>query len=108
MVVKRRDQHRNEVVAFLQRNVSSYPWNVELPPYGTGQETYIAQTDQQKYFIKLGAALERYQIMSELGFSPKVIAIGSLEDRTTILVQEHIAGRTPSRNDFQERLAIFA
>jgi len=68
VLVKNRDQHRNEVVAFLRKNVSSRRWNIELPPYGTGQETYIAQANQRNYFIKLGAILERYQIMSELGF----------------------------------------
>jgi len=105
---KIRDQHKTEVVSFLQKNVSIYYWNVNLPPYGTGQETYIAQTNQRNYFIKLGAELERYQVMSELGFAPKVIATGCLEDGKTILVQEYIPGRIPLRSDFQEKLAEFA
>ena len=108
MAAKHRDQHRLEVVAFLRSNVASHAWNIELPPYGTGQETYIAQANQQKYFIKLGAELVRYQIMAELGFSPSIIATGILEDGMTILVQAYISGRVPSRHDFQANLLSFA
>jgi len=105
---KPRDQHKPDVASFMQKNVSNQTWNIQLPPYGTGQETYIAQTNRHKYFIKLGAELERYQIMSELGFSPKVIVTGRLENGITVLVQEFISGRVPLRSDFQENLKKIA
>lgn len=104
----RRDQNKFEVVSFLQKNVSAFAWNIQLPPYGTGQETYIAQNAQQSCFIKLGTQIMRYQIMADLGFSPPVITTGFLEDGTAILVQKYIAGRVPSRRDFHTYLHKFA
>ncbi len=108
MEIKGRDQNKSEIISFLQKNVSALTWGIQLPPHGTGQETYIAQTSQQIYFIKLGAEIERYQIMSELGFSPPVIATGFLEEGITIMVQKYVAGRAPLRRDFQTYLNKFA
>ena len=105
---KSRDQNRFEVVSFLQKNVSTLAWDIHFPPFGTGQESYAAQNSKHTCFIKLGAEIERYQIMSELGFSPPVIATGFLENGTTILVQKYIVGRMPSRRDFQTYLEKFA
>jgi hypothetical protein len=100
--IKGRDQNKSRVASFLQENVSAGTWDIQLPSHGTGQETYIAQTGQQICFIKLGAAIERYQIMSELGFSPPVIATGFLEKGITILVQKYVADRVPLRSEFRQ------
>lgn len=108
VIVHSRDQHKSEVVSFLQKNFSSPNWEIALPPNGTGNETYFVRSSGQAYFIKLGAHIERYQVMSTLGVSPQVIAIGHLEDGTSILVQKHINGRKPFRKDFHLHLDKFS
>jgi len=46
--------------------------------------------------------------MADLGFSPQIISEGLLEKGETILVQQYVAGRVPSRKDFQTNLEKFA
>lgn len=46
--------------------------------------------------------------MSAFGLSPQVIAIGQLEDETSILVQERVSGKTPLRKDFHQFWRKFA
>jgi len=103
-----RDYHGIEVISFLKKNVSNQSWKISLPPYGTGNETYFAQSNGQSLFIKLGAKTDRYQVMSNLGLSPKIIALGYLEDGTSILVQQRVNGKNPSRRDFHLHLKKFA
>lgn len=79
-----------------------------LPAYGTGHETYFVESDRQSWFVKLGAITQRYQILAELGLSPQVITCGHLEDGTSILVQQRVTGRKPSRNDFYTHWQKFA
>jgi thiamine kinase-like enzyme len=103
-----RNRHQAEVLSFLQNHIKNRTGEIELPPHGTGQETYFVRNDRQSYFIKLGASVERYQLMSTLGLSPQVIAIGQLEDGTSILVQEQVSGRMPLRKDFHQHWMKFA
>jgi len=103
-----RNQHRTEVISFLKKNVTNQSWQISLPPHGTGNETYFVQSNRQSLFIKLGAILDRYQIMSKLGLSPQIIALGYLEDGTSILVQQRVNGKKPSRKDFHLHLKKFA
>jgi len=103
-----RYQHRTQVISFLQKNVSNRNWKIILPRYGTGNETYFARDNGQSYFIKLGAETVRYQVMSNLGLSPPVIATGYLEEGISVLVQQQINGKKPSRKDFHRHLRQFA
>lgn len=103
-----RDQHKSEVVSFLQKNIGNQNWAIELPPHGTGQETYFARSQGRSFFIKLGAKIERYLVMSELGLSPSVITAGHLENGVSILVQQQVNGKKPSRKDFHNYLMKFA
>ena len=98
-----------EVISFLRRNGIIQSWEITHPPHGTGNETYFVQSNNgQSYFVKLGAQTDRYQVMSKLGLSPPIITIGDLEDGTSILVQQRIKGKKPSRKDFQLHLKKFA
>jgi len=103
-----RNHHRKEVISYLKRNVHNQKWEISLPPYGTGNESYFAQSNGQSYFIKLGANTDRYQVMSNLGLSPQIIALGDLEDGISILVQQRVNGEKPSRKDFHFHLKKFA
>ena len=103
-----REAHKQQVLSFLQKALKDVPWSLTLPSYGHGQETYCASSGDVNYFIKLGAAVERYQVMAGLGLAPEVIAAGRLEDGTSILVQPLINGRMPTRADFREHLPRFA
>ena len=108
VIVRTRNQHKLEVISFLQKKFSNPNWDIWLPPNGTGNETYFVRNNGRTYFIKLGAKIERYQVMSTLGLSPRLIAIGHLEDGTSILIQQQIDGRKPSRKDFHFHLTKFA
>lgn len=100
-ITPKRDQHRQEVIAFLQRRLTGRRWELTLPSSGRGQETYIAQSNGERYFVKLGAQVMRYQIMASLDLTPAIIVSGFLPDGLSILVQSHIRGRNPTWRDFR-------
>ncbi len=103
-----RDQHKTEVLQFLQTHLSREAWGISLPPHGTGHETYYARGDGQGYFIKLGVQLSRYRVMASLGLTPPVVAHGTLADGTPLLVQPLMEARNPTRWDFHQYLGQFA
>jgi thiamine kinase-like enzyme len=102
-----KQEHQQEVRGFLQKHFSLRDCTFSLPR-GSGMETYFAQDGRQDYFIKVGAPLERYLAMAEIGLTPPVLAYGQLESGQSILVQPFIAGRTPTRSDLQDRLDAVA
>lgn len=99
--------HILEVQSFLRSNIAQEAWQVEFPA-GSGHETYYASSVAGRFFIKLGAHTDRYQILAGLGLAAPVRMQGSLSDGTPILVQERIDGRNPSREDYRKYLAKFA
>jgi thiamine kinase-like enzyme len=102
-----RQQHQQEVQAFLQKNISNQSWKLSLPK-GSGNETYFAQSNERTYFVKLGVQATKYQAVAFIGLTPQVLANGSLGDGTPIIVQAYIAGRNPSRRDYHIHLEQFA
>jgi len=106
--VQYRYQHRDETLTFLQNHLSRHRWELTLPSSGNGQETYIAKSDSDAFFIKLGAHVPHYQVMASLNLTPAVIMAGYLEDGTTIMVQPYIASRNPSWSDFRFYLESIA
>jgi thiamine kinase-like enzyme len=103
-----RNRHKSEVISFLKKHIENQTWEIGLPPQGTGQETYFVRNSEQSYFVKLGAETERYQVMSKLSLSPQVVAVGHLEDGTSILVQPQVSGKKPMRKDFHQYWRKFA
>jgi thiamine kinase-like enzyme len=103
-----KDPHRTEVSAFLEKVLWKGKWALTIPYQGTGHETYYARSEGHSLFVKLGAQIERYQVISALGLCPRVIEVGTLEDGTTILIQKKIDARRPSRQDFHIHLSRFA
>lgn len=77
-------------------------------PQGSGMETYFVQGTEQHYFVKVGAPVERYLVMAELGLTPPIMACGKLENGLSIIVQPTITGHKPSRRDYRERLGRVA
>ena len=102
------NQHQADVRKFLNRNVAGLTWHIQKTSYGTGQESYLVAAGGHSYFVKLGAQIERYRVMSDLGLSPKVVATGVLDDGTSILIQQQVHGRAPTRADFQQYYRKFA
>jgi thiamine kinase-like enzyme len=96
-----RQEHQSEVHRYLQKHLSDHFWTFSLP-HGSGTETYFAKGNAHEYFVKVGASIERYQAMAEIGLTPPVLSCGKLESGQTIVVQSRIQGWTPSRKDFQE------
>jgi thiamine kinase-like enzyme len=105
--MQNRQQHQQEVQAFLQQHFSNQSWELTLPS-GSGSETYFARCNEHTYFVKLGVQATRYQVVASLGLTPQVLAAGSLRDGTSIIVQPHIAGKRPSRRDYHIHLEQFA
>jgi hypothetical protein len=102
-----RQKHQVEVCRYLQKHFFVEDWRCSLPP-GTGLETYFVQGNRYDYFVKVGAPVERYQVMAEMGLAPPVLSVGQLESGLPIIVQPLIKGQTPSRLDFQNRLETVA
>jgi hypothetical protein len=98
-----RQEHLREVRSYLQANFSDHDFTFSLP-HGYEKETYFAQGNRHGYFVKLGAPIERYLAMAEIGLTPPVLSAGHLESGLSILVQPLVVGRTPSRLDFQRQL----
>jgi thiamine kinase-like enzyme len=101
--VAEQQEHQQEVHGYLQKHFSTRDWVFSLPR-GTGKETYFVQGNGYKYFVKVGAPVERYLAMAEIGLTPRLLSVGQLEGGMSILVQPFIAGRMPSRLDFQNQL----
>ena len=102
-----RQQHQREVRNFLQRHFKNKTWELTLPQ-GSGHETYFAHSHEHACFVKLGVQESKYRAMASIGFTPHVLAAGSLQDGTSIIVQPYINGHTPSRRDYQLHLQQFA
>ena len=98
-----RQEHLQEVRSYLQKHFSARDWAFSLPR-GTGSETYFVQGNGHKYFVKVGAPLEQYVAMAEIGLTPPVLSAGWLDRGLPILVQPFLPGGMPSRLDFQDRL----
>lgn len=105
--MQNRQEHQQEVQAFLQQHFSNQSWELTLPK-GTGNETYFARCNQRTYFVKLGVQAIRYQVVASIGLTPQVLALGFLEDGTSIIVQPYIAGKKPSRRHYHIYLEQFA
>lgn len=105
--MQNRRQHQPAVLGFLQEHFPNQSWELSLP-HGHGNETYIARSDQRVFFIKLGVPIARYQAVASIGLTPGVIAAGILGDGSSILVQDYLPGRNPSRQDYREQLEQFA
>jgi thiamine kinase-like enzyme len=102
-----RQQHQQEVQAFLQKHFSNQTWEFTLPK-GSGNETYFVHNNEHICFVKLGVQISRYQAMASIGLTPDVLVAGYLTDNTPIVVQPYIVGRTPSRKDYHANLEQIA
>ena len=98
-----RQEHQQDVRSFLQKHLSIHDWIFSLPR-GSGMETYFVQGNERDYFVKVGAPVERYVAMAEIGLTPPVLVFGQLESGLSIMVQPFITGRKPSQIDFCNQL----
>jgi len=98
-----RQEHQQEVRGFLQKHLSTHDWNFSLPR-GNGMETYFVKGNEQSYFVKVGAQVERYLAMAEIGLTPPILVYGQLESGLSIIVQSIIAGQRPTQTDFRNQL----
>ena len=102
-----RQDHQQEVEAFLHKNLSIYAWKFSLP-HGSGRESYFAHGYKRGYFVKVGVQVERYLAMAEIGLTPPVILNGQLDSGLSVIVQLLMAGRKPSPADYHNRLTEVA
>ncbi|MGE5124397.1 MAG: phosphotransferase [Acidobacteriaceae bacterium] len=106
-LTRNRLQHQDEVRGFLQKQFASQSWEFTLP-HGYGSESYFAHANGQNYFVKLNAPVRIYLAMASIGLAPPVLALGYLEDGTSLLVQPRIAGRNPTQRDYHVLLGQVA
>jgi aminoglycoside phosphotransferase (APT) family kinase protein len=105
--MQNRQKHQQQAQAFLQKQYPNRHWEFSLPK-GTGNETYFVRSGEQIFFVKLGVHVEKYQVVASIGLTPQVLAVGTLDDGTSIIVQAYIAGRNPLRKDYRNYLEQFA
>jgi hypothetical protein len=105
--MRNKQEHQEEVYAFLQKRLSLYDWKFSVP-HGWGKESYYAHGFKRIYFVKVSVDVERYLAMAEIGLTPPVILHGQLDSGPTIIVQSYIIGRPPSRTDYRERMGDVA
>jgi len=98
-----RQEHQQEVNAFLQKRLSLYEWKFTYP-HGWGKESYFAHGFKRTYFVKVGVEVERYLAMAKIGVTPPVILHGQLDSKLSVIVQSFIKGHEPSRADYRERM----
>jgi thiamine kinase-like enzyme len=102
-----RQENQQELRYFLQKHLSIEDLNFSLP-HGSGMESYFAEGNGQSYFVKVGVQVERYVVLAEIGLTPPVLVTGQLENGLSIIVQQFMAGRRPSRLDYRDRLTEVA
>jgi thiamine kinase-like enzyme len=102
-----RQEHQREVHAFLQKHFSICDWSFSLPR-GSRLESYFAQGNGQRYFVKVGVQVDRYLAMAEIDLTPPVLVYGQLNNGLSIIVQPFLKGRTPSRLDYRNQLGKVA
>ena len=102
-----RQKHQLEITRFLQEHFSIHEWNFSLPP-GTGMESYFAQGNGQRCFVKVGVQVARYVAMAEIGVTPPILAYGQLDNGLSFMVQPFVASRAPSRLDYRNQLTEVA
>ncbi len=107
MVGFSRELHRGEVERYLRRRFGGVN-RALLLPRGSGNETYVAESDGRKLFVKLGTEVGRAVAMADAGIGPPVLDVGRLEDGTVIVVQSWVEGRHPGRADYERRLEAVA
>jgi Phosphotransferase enzyme family. len=98
-----RQEHQQEVHAFLKKHLSIYDWRFSLPN-GSGKEAYFAHGSKRSYFVKVGVEIQRYLVMAKIGLTPPVILHGQLGGGLSVIVQLCIPGHKPSRADYREHL----
>ncbi len=106
-ILDSKTSHQLEIERFLKENISNLHWEF-THPQGHGNETYIVCGGRESLFIKLGSPISRYKSLASIGLAPTIIKDGTLEDGTTIMVQEFISGRTPTRHDYRNHIEDFA
>ena len=102
-----RQELRQEIRGFLERQLSIQSGTFSLPE-GSGKETYVVETSQRNYFVKVGAPIERYVVMAKIGLTPPVLAHGQLESGDSVIVQPFVSGRKPSQRDYRDQLESVA
>jgi thiamine kinase-like enzyme len=98
-----RREHQEEVCRYLQNHFRHQDWSFSLPR-GSGMETYFVNGNGQAFFVKVGAPVQRYLTMADIGLTPPIIIHGHLESGSSIMLQSFIDGQTPTRLDYRNRL----
>lgn len=101
--MRNRQQHWQEIRDYLHAHIAPCEWTFTLPS-GSGHETYFVHGGGRRYFVKIGASTRKYEVLASEGLTPEVVLAGYLEDGASIVVQRYLAGKNPSRQDYQQHL----
>jgi thiamine kinase-like enzyme len=91
----------------LQKHFQRAEWTISQPADGQHRASYIAQSEEQRVFIKFDVPIDALQRLSEIKVAPGVLASG-ICDGTSYVVQEYITGRYPDWRWFAHHLPFLA
>jgi thiamine kinase-like enzyme len=96
-----------KVRQILQEHFQRADWIVSQPADGQHKASYIAQSEEQRVFIKFNVPIDALQRLGEIEVAPLVLA-SAVYDGTTYVVQEYINGRYPDWQWFANHLPFLA
>jgi hypothetical protein len=91
----------------LQKHFQRADWNISQPQDGQYRTSYIAQSKEQRVFIKFDVPIDALQRLSEIKVAPLVFASGVYEG-TSYVAQEYINGTYPDWRWFATHLPLLA
>jgi thiamine kinase-like enzyme len=97
----------DQVKQILESTFHRSDWQFSKPPRGASKESYLAENDDMKVFVKLDVTTRALSTLSDLGVTPKVLGSGQKDD-TSYVIQEFIEGTHPDEKWFQDHIAEVA
>ena len=91
----------------LQKHFPKTEWNLSQPKDGQLRASYIAQSKEQRVFIKFNVPKDALHRLGEIEVAPRVLASGICDD-IAYVVQEYINGRYPDWRWFASHLPFLA
>lgn len=97
----------NIVEAVLAQHFTAQGWHITTPPAGVQKESYIAESERHKLFVKFDVATPAWQRLAAIGVTPPLLFTGTHAGRPYI-VQAYVEGTYPDRAWFAQHIPALA
>jgi len=91
----------------LMHHFAPQVWCIQTPPAGVQKESYIAESDQHKVFVKFDVNAHPWHRLAAIGVTPPVLFTGTYAGRPYI-IQAFAEGTYPDRPWFATHVALLA